>query len=191
MATDTTTEIAGSDWDMSKIVQLIGQTTAAVDGLAKAVEKQGQHIERNAQAIDGLSIRQARREGVSVPHLLTTLGVLASWTALFGYIASFYVEGKLSPLINASERLHEDVSSHISTGAHPEADRRIAVHENLISAVQIENETQHRWMADVQNLQNDFNYRMAQARVDESGKLIVPPPNYVPLHTVGTVKHGE
>lgn len=59
-----------------------------------------------------------------------------------------------------------------------------------LEAGQIENETQHRWLADVMNLRADLNHQMARARIVD-GQIVYPDQSYWPLNGIGGVVHGD
>lgn len=58
-----------------------------------------------------------------------------------------------------------------------------------LEAANVENETQHRWLADVMNLRADMNHQMERARI-EDGKIVYPDQSYWPLKGIGGIDHS-
>jgi len=71
--------------------------------------------------------------------------------------------------------------------AHFDADNSdMRERTRALEAGQVENETQHRWLADVMNLRADLNHQMERARI-EDGKIVYPDQSYWPLNGIGGI----
>lgn len=126
-------------------------------------------------------------QGINTNSLLTFLGVLASFAVIAGMLVVQYVEGKTLPGREGLVDLREDFKVHVERDGHPGMEAQMASIRSQLHALQAENETQHRWISDIINLQSDWI-----RRTDEESTL--GPPAYTPMRGIGSstpVKNGH
>lgn len=167
---------------------LATDTANAVHELAPLVRTTVEGVRQLTADVGELSENVARASaprGIGVTTLLTGLGTLATWTIICGTLAVSYINGTMSPIANDVEQLTATMREHERAGDHSATAEKILALNKKLAAASVANETQHRWMADVVNLDRDWQYRISEARIDENGRVRLPPPRYVPLQGVG------
>mgnify|MGYP006908216371 FL=1 len=74
-------------------------------------------------------------------------------------------------------KLSDEFKKHEDSDGHPVLAGRVTKLEQTVKANHMENEAQHRWLADVFKLQMDWMYR--------TKGQVIPSPNYEPLKGIG------
>jgi hypothetical protein len=93
-------------------------------------------------------------------------------------IAAHVKDGHPDRVVALVNRLSDQLNRHESSDGHPEITSRVSSLEQTVQANHLENETQHRWIADVIGLQADWEYR--------TRGLEVMGPHHRPLVGIGS-----
>jgi len=163
--------------------ETVHETTNAVNQLIPTVKNLVQSVESLSRTVGDIRDEVAESrvpKGISTANVLSALGVLATWTLICAGMVVQYVQGSYGRIetkidnhsvftTKSLDDLEEQFHRHETTEAHPIAAKKLEELKTLVWASVSENETQHRWIADVIGLTHDITRLKAD-------------PSYEPVH---------
>ena len=152
---------------ITKIDSSIGQVVDQINNLAKLA-----------------AAEHGSRGTITVSNVWHGLGFLAAFSAILSGVIMFAIRAETitaNTTVSHNSLLLKDLAAemkeHMQTDGHPGMMRRVEAVQSQVRANEQDNETRHRWMADVINLHADWQYR--------TRGIEVPPPNQRLLHGIG------
>lgn len=163
----------------------LGRTVAQVVEVSKGHAATLSKIETTMSAVGEsltrIAANQAEHRGqrgtIAMSTVWHALGAFAAGAALVAALIMFAIQAQSGPTSERLSQLEDDYDDHIRIEGHPQMVARVTALERVVTSNHLENEAQHRWMADVFRLQADWEQR--------TRGMDVPDGRYTPLQGIG------
>lgn len=133
---------------------------------------------------------QLRRSQWSIGQILMAVAVFG--TPLVFTIRNLYQTQETARVLASHLEFSEDKAAEFSKN-----DSDLRERARGLEGKAIEGETQHKWMADVENVVRDYEDRMRRAycsvcdRTGLHSRIVYPDPRYQPLGDIGEARNGN
>lgn len=178
---DTVTELNTAVHGLEKSVSGLVQTAESNGRLMTDVRDSLTNIRTN---LTTLQTKQAEVKGqqgsIRLANVWHGLGVLGTAGVIVAALVGFAIKADTAPRDVRHDHIEREFHKHEGEEGHPRLVARLTQLEQSVAGLYQETETQHRWIADVLNLDRDWQER--------TRGIELPPPRYAPLRDVGKGK---
>lgn len=157
-----------------------------VANVVDSVATMSTSVKELTTGISHLSTVQARNSGQQGTLPLSTLwhalGAAGTVCIVVAALIMYAIQADVAPMKASLGHLQEELAKHESEEGHPVMANRVTSLEQNVRANYLENETQHRWIADALAHELDWRNRTRGSDAKSAG--------YVPLQGLGQSVHS-